>query len=222
MSIQPSLPMFLQDNILYYSYRSVSTVVSLQLSLLVFLSKKWISTIIFTCISKKWISTIVSTHIFVEYISTMSLQRYLHGHIYTILTWNISTTYILIYNLFYTSKTWIINILVTTTCIKEKNAANKKEKALRRQKAANIRRTENTIKDKSFEFLDQECSNDTDSSSSDCNCDLHHDCPKHRWEHWSQRTFSYDKTYNYDRVDPVETYMLDGQDHWYFDTYPEC
>ena len=103
--------------------------------------------------------------------------------------------------------------------IKDLNAAKKKEKALRRQKAANIRRTENTIQNKCFDLFDQECSNDTNRSSSECNCDLHHDCPKHRWEHWSQRTFSYDKTYNYDKVDPVETYMLDGQDHWYFNTY---
>eukprot|EP00751_Fragilariopsis_kerguelensis_P002952 CAMPEP_0170809312 /NCGR_PEP_ID=MMETSP0733-20121128/33953_1 /TAXON_ID=186038 /ORGANISM="Fragilariopsis kerguelensis, Strain L26-C5" /LENGTH=808 /DNA_ID=CAMNT_0011164985 /DNA_START=53 /DNA_END=2479 /DNA_ORIENTATION=+ len=103
--------------------------------------------------------------------------------------------------------------------IKHKNAAKKKEKAARRKNAVSIRRTENTIRNKFFEFLDHEGSNDSDSSRSECNCDLHHDCPKHRWEHWSQRTFSYDKTYNYDRVDPVETYMLDGQDHWYFNSY---
>ena len=103
--------------------------------------------------------------------------------------------------------------------IKDLNAAKKKAKALRRQKAANIRRTENTIQNKWFDLFDQECSSDTNRSSSECNCDLHHECPKYRWEHWSQRTFSYDKTYNYDKVDPVETYMLDGQDHWYFNTY---
>ena len=107
--------------------------------------------------------------------------------------------------------------------IKGKNAAKKKEKALRRKKAASIRRTENTIRDRFFKFLDEESSNDTDSGSScsrsNCNCDLHHDCLKHRWEHWSQCTFSYDKTCNYDRINPVETYMLDGQGHWYFNTY---
>ena len=110
--------------------------------------------------------------------------------------------------------------------INGKNAAKRKEKASQRKKAASIQRTENTIHDKFFKFLYGESSNDTDSSSSsncncncNCNCDLHHDCPQHRWEHWSQRTFSYDKTYNYDRVDPVDTYMLDGQDHWYFNTY---
>ena len=100
-----------------------------------------------------------------------------------------------------------------------KNTAKRKEKASRRKNAVSVRRTENTILNKFFEFLDHKTSNDSDSSSSDCNCDLHHDCPKHRWEHWSQRTFSYDKTYNYDRVDPVETYMLDGQDHWYSNSY---
>ena len=105
------------------------------------------------------------------------------------------------------------------TSIKDQNAAKKKAKALRRQKAANIQHTENTIRNKCFDFLDQEYSNDTERSSSECNWDLHHKCPKHRWEHWSQRTFNYDKTYNYDTVDPVETYILDGQNHWYFSTY---
>jgi len=109
-----------------------------------------------------------------------------------------------------------INIIedVPNNNINGKNAAKRKEKASRRKKAASIRRTENTIRDKFFEFIDGKSSNDTDSSnSSNCNCDLHHNCPQHRWEHLSQRTFNYDKTYNYDRVDHVDTYMIDGQDH---------
>jgi len=63
-----------------------------------------------------------------------------------------------------------------------------------------------TIRDKFFEFLDGESSNDIDSnSSSNSNSDSHHDCPQHRWEHWSKRTFNYDETYNYKRHSTVDT-----------------
>lgn len=60
-----------------------------------------------------------------------------------------------------------------------KNAAKRKEKASKQKNTVSIRRTENTISNKFFEFLDHKGSNDSDSSSSECNCGLHHNCPKH-------------------------------------------
>ena len=61
-----------------------------------------------------------------------------------------------------------------------------RKKALQQKKAASMQRTENTIRDKRFEFLFGGSSNDSDississsSSSSNCNCDLRHDCPQH-------------------------------------------
>ena len=97
--------------------------------------------------------------------------------------------------------------------INGKIVAKKKEKALLQKKAASIRRIENTICDKFFEFLHGKSSNDIDSSSSsssNSNSDSQHNCPQHRWEHWSKGTFNYDKAYNYNRHNSVITYILDG------------
>ena len=98
--------------------------------------------------------------------------------------------------------------------INGKNAAKRKEKALQQKEATSVRSTENTNHQKLFNGEgNNDADNSSSSNSSNSNSDSDHDCPQYQWEHWSKQTFDYDKTYKYNRHNPVDTYIPDDQDH---------
>ena len=93
VSLHPSLPVSLQDNIWHHLYRGISTVISLQSSLFTYLRNEFLQSSLLTSLRSEFLQSSLSASLRSEFLQT-SLLPSLWNNIsagYTIKTWNTST-----------------------------------------------------------------------------------------------------------------------------------